>query len=47
MNEATLRNDVMLQHPTLNDRTIFSTIMSPAKGLLDAIPTDDDYPDIA
>jgi len=41
----TFRSEVMLQNATLNDGTIFSTIMIPSQGLFDVIPVDSDYPD--
>jgi len=47
MSPETLRNDVMLANPTLNDRTIFSTIFIPATGYIDVIQVDSDYPDCA
>lgn len=47
INSDTLRNTVMLAEPTLNDHTIFSAILIPALGSLDAIPVKSDYPDIS
>lgn len=39
-----LREEVMLKNPTLNDITIFSAVLIPKTGTLDAIPIDSDYP---
>lgn len=45
MNPDSLRYDVMFQNATLNDRTIFSTIMIPATGVIDAVPVKSEFPD--
>ena len=47
LNADNFRNIVMLANATLNDGTIFSATMNPKLGLLDAIPVDSDYPDMA
>jgi len=47
INADNLRHTVMLAEPTLNDHTIFSSILIPALGSLDAIPVKSDYPDIS
>ena len=43
----TLLTEVMYSEPTLNDHTIFTTIMSPLLEHFEAHPVDSEYPDVA
>jgi hypothetical protein len=36
----------MLIGPTVNDETIFSSVLIPAEGYIDILPVDSDYPDV-